>query len=203
VLGKILEKILLKHLSHITTVNKNIPNFQFGFCTNHSTIHQLHRVTDTISTALETKKHCAGLFLDVVKAFDGLLFKLKILFLAPYYLILKSYLDNRTFKVRHNLEHSKQFPIVAGVPQGSDIAPFLFTIYTSDLPTSENTILGTYADDTAILSAATDHTTASLQLQTHIDILFQWFVKLRIKTNEVKTSLPLLPSLLGLITVLQ
>jgi hypothetical protein len=95
--------------------------------------------------------------LDVAKAFDtvwhdGLLFKLKTLFPAPYYLILKSYLDNRTFKVRHNLEHSKQFPIAAGVLQGSDIAPFLYTIYTSDLPTSENTILGTYADDTAILA---------------------------------------------------
>uniref|UniRef100_A0A2S2Q352 Putative RNA-directed DNA polymerase n=1 Tax=Sipha flava TaxID=143950 RepID=A0A2S2Q352_9HEMI len=194
VLGKILEKILLKRLSHITTVNKNIPNFQFGFRTNHSRIHQLHRVTDTISTALETKKYCAGLFLDVAKAFDtvwhdGLLFKLKTLFPAPYYLILKSYLDNHTFKVHHNLEHSKQFPIAAGVPQGSDIAPFLYTIYTSDLPTSENTILGTYADDTAILSTATDHTTASRQLQTHIDILSQWFVKWRIKINETKSSL--------------
>jgi len=132
-------------------------------------------------------------FLDVTKAFDtvwhdGLLFKLKTFFPAPYYLILKSYLDNRTFKVRHNLEHSKQFPIAAGVPQGSDIAPFLYTIYTSDLPTSENTIIGTYTDDTAILSTATDHTIASLQLQSHIDILSQWFVKWRIKINETKSS---------------
>ena len=193
VLGKILEKILLKRLSLITEQNKNLPNFQFGFRTNHSTTHQLHRVTDAISTALETKKYCAGVFLDVAKAFDtvwhdGLLFKLKTLFPAPYYLILKSYLDNRTFKVRHNLHHSTQFPISAGVPQGSDIAPFLYIIYTSDLPTSEKTILGTYADDTALLSIASDNITASLQLQTHIDTLSEWFVKWKIKINESKSS---------------
>lgn len=193
VLGKILEKILLKRLSLITEQNKNLPNFQFGFRTNHSTTHQLHRVTDAISTALETKKYCAGVFLDVAKAFDtvwhdGLLFKLKTLFPAPYYLILKSYLDNRTFKVRHNLYHSTQFPISAGVPQGSDIAPFLYIIYTSDLPTSEKTILGTYADDTALLSIASDNITASLQLQIHIDTLSEWFDKWKIKINESKSS---------------
>jgi hypothetical protein len=63
-------------------------------------------------------------------------------------------LENRTFKVRHNLQHSKQFPIGAGVPQGSEIAPFLYMIYTSDLPKSKKAILGTYADDTALLSIA-------------------------------------------------
>jgi len=132
--------------------------------------------------------------LDVAKAFDtvwheGLLYKLKSLFPAPYYLLLKSYLDNCTFKFRHNLQHSKQFPIAAGVPQGSDIAPFLYIIYTSDLPTSEKTTIGTYADDTALLSTATDHITASPQLQLHIDTLSQWFAKWKIKINESKSSL--------------
>lgn len=193
VLGKILEKILLKRLSAIINESKNLPNFQFGVRANHSTIHQLHRVADTISTALETKKYCAGVFLNVAKAFntvwhEGLLFKLKTLFPAPYYLLLKSYFNNRTFMVRHNLQHSKIFPIDAGVPQDSDIAPFLYIIYTSDLPTSEKTTIGTYADDTALLSSAADHITASLQLQLHIDTLSQWFSKWKIKINESKSS---------------
>ncbi|VVC38716.1 Reverse transcriptase domain [Cinara cedri] len=180
-------------LSVITNENKNLSNFQFGFRANHSKTHQLHLVADTISTALETKKYCAEVFLDVSKTFDtvwheGLLFKLKPLFPAPYYLLLKSYLDNRTFKVRHNLQHSKQFPIAAGVPQGSDIAPFLYIIFTSDLPTSEKTIIGAHADDTALLSTAADHITASLQLQLHIDTLSQWFTKWKIKINESKSS---------------
>jgi len=133
-------------------------------------------------------------FLDVVKAFDtvwhkGLLFKLKTLFPAPYYLFLKSYLDNHTFKVRYNLQHSKQFHIAAWVPQGSDIAPFLYIMYTSDLPILEKTTIETYADDTALLSTASDHITESLQLQLHIDTLSQWLTKWKIKVNELKSSL--------------
>jgi len=193
VLGKILEKIILKRITTIAQSKNSIPNFQFGFRSHHATTHQLHRVADTISAALETKKYCAGVFLDVAKAFDtvwhdGLLFKLKNIFPAPLYLILKSYLTNRSFNVRHNLQHSKQYPIFAGVPQGSDIAPFLYTIYTSDLPTSENTLVGTYADDTALLSVSSDHTTASHQLQTHLNSLSQWFTNWKIKINESKSS---------------
>jgi len=109
VLGKILEKIILKRITTIAQSKNSIPNFQFGFRAHHATTHQLHRVADTISAALETKKYCAGVFLDVAKAFDtvwqdGLLFKLKNIFPAPLYLILKSYLANRSFNVRHNLQ---------------------------------------------------------------------------------------------------
>jgi len=114
-------------------LNNSIPNFQFGLRSLHATTHQLHRVVDTISTALKTKKYCARVFLDVAKAFDtvwhdGILFKLKKIFPVPLYLMLKSYLKNRSFNVRHNFQHSNQFPISADVPQGSDIAPFLHTI---------------------------------------------------------------------------
>jgi len=131
--------------------------------------------------------------LDVAKAFDtvwhdGLLYKLKRIFPASLYLILKFYLANRSFNVRHNLQHSNQYPIAAGVPQGSDIAPFLYTIYTSDLSTSMDTTVGTYADDTALLSASPDHTTASQQLQTHLNSLSQWFTNWKIKINESKSS---------------
>jgi len=58
-----------------------------------------------IASALENKKYYAGLFLDVVQAFDkvwhsGLLFKQKQFMPAPLYLILKTYLENKKFKER-------------------------------------------------------------------------------------------------------
>lgn len=84
--------------------------------------------------------------------------------------------------------NTNQYSISAGVPQGSNIAPFLYTIYTSDLPTSMDTTVGTYADDTAILSASPDHITASQQLQTHLNTLSQWFTNWKIKINESKSS---------------
>jgi len=61
----------------------------------------------------------------------------------------------------NNLQHSNQYPISTDLPQGSDIAPFLYTVYTSDMPSSEDAIVGTYADDTALLSASPDHTIES------------------------------------------
>lgn len=53
--SKIFEKLLYTRLTDILTKDKTIPDHQFGFRSQHSTIHQLHRVTDYISTALEKK----------------------------------------------------------------------------------------------------------------------------------------------------
>jgi hypothetical protein len=62
-----------------------------------------------------------GLFLDIGQAFDkvwhdDLLYKLKLLMPAPYYLIIKSYLQNRSFVVRWGNNISSTYPISAGVP---------------------------------------------------------------------------------------
>ncbi|VVC46179.1 Reverse transcriptase domain [Cinara cedri] len=56
---------------------------------------------------------------------------------------------------------SSIFDIEAGVPQGSDLASDLFNIFTSDIPQTNDTILATYADDTAILSSNSDSAEAS------------------------------------------
>ncbi|KAL4113923.1 hypothetical protein QTP88_017475 [Uroleucon formosanum] len=139
VLGKLFEKLLLKSILKIATDNKIIPEFQFGFKKNHSTVHQLHRVVDHISLAFESKHVCIGVFLDIAQAFDrvwhpGLLFKLKSFLPALYYLLIKSYLNQRTFVTKINGVLSQPQIATAGVPQGSDIAPFLFNVFTNDLP---------------------------------------------------------------------
>ena len=133
-----------------------IPHHQFGFRQAHSTVQQCHRTTDTINKALEDQKYCTAVFLDVSQAFDkvwhpGLLFKIKKETLpSRYYNLLKSYLQDRHFVVKFNNKTSSRFPIHSGVPQGSMLGPLLYTLYTSDLPTSRRTTLSTFADDTAI-----------------------------------------------------
>jgi hypothetical protein len=42
--------------------------------------------------------------------------------------------------------------ILIGVPQGSNLSPNLYHIFTSEIPINSNTVLATYADDIAILS---------------------------------------------------
>lgn len=93
VLSKVFEKlILLRMKPHLTD---SIPNHQFGFRVKHSTIEQVHRVTNTISNTSENKQYCSAAFLDISQAFDkvwheGLLYKIKKILPQPFYLLLRS-----------------------------------------------------------------------------------------------------------------
>ncbi|VVC31270.1 Reverse transcriptase domain [Cinara cedri] len=128
-------------------------------------------------------------FLDIAQTFDrvwydGLLYKLKLFLPAPYYLIIRSYLENRSYKIRYDSSYSPHFSIKAGVPQGSDLSPDLFNIYTVDIPVTTNT---NYADETAILCAKNDPDETSNCLQTHLDSIDNWATKWRIKINPDKS----------------
>jgi hypothetical protein len=59
---------------------------------------------------------------------------------------------------------------------------------TADIPTTHNTTIATYADDTVIMAASEDPPCASLYLQTHLDLLQDWLRTWRIKVNETKSA---------------
>lgn len=95
--GKILERHLLKRILPSMTSNSIFTDSQFGFRNTHSTIHQAHKVVDSISFALEKKSYCMCAFLDIWQAFyrvwhDGLLYKLKTFLHPVFFQIIKSYL---------------------------------------------------------------------------------------------------------------
>lgn len=160
----------------------------------HSTIQQVHRLTNKIRKALEDKHYCPAVYLDVAKAFDkvwheGLLYKIKSLLPYNYFRLLRSYLEGRKFLVRINDDTSTLREIKAGVPQGSVLGPILYLIFTNDLPTpsSPRSVIATFADDTVIMSADESLGTAINTLQTSIDETTNWFNKWGIKINESKT----------------
>jgi hypothetical protein len=192
VLSKVLEKLLLKRLTPILEEQNLIPCHQFGFRRMHGTIEQVHRVVKTASTALEEKKFCTAAFLDVKQAFDrvwhqGLYYKLKLNLPHNMFSILKSYLSQRYFFVKHEDFCTELHPILAGVPQGSVTGPVLYLLYTADLPTTEMTMTATYADDTAVLATHTDPVTASRYLQENLHDMQKWLKKWKIRVNESKS----------------
>jgi hypothetical protein len=78
---KLCEKLIVKQISVFINDKKLIPHTQFGFRNKHSTIHHIHRLTDSISYSLENKLYCSAVLLDIAQFFDkvwhtGLLFKL-------------------------------------------------------------------------------------------------------------------------------
>jgi hypothetical protein len=190
-LSKILEKIILKRLTPILAANKVIPAHQFGFRRKHGTIQQVHRIIHRINNDLENKRYCTTAFIDIGQAFDkvwhiGLLLKQALP--HPAFTLLRSYLANRIFQVRHQEAHNSLYPILAGLPQGSILGPILYTIFTADLPEAEQTLTVTYADDTAILASHEDPIVATSKLQTHLHRPEYWLQQWRISANESKST---------------
>jgi hypothetical protein len=81
-----------------------------------------------INEALENKQYCSAAFLDTSQASNkvwhtGLLYKQRRFLPLNYFLVTKSYLDSRRFLIKIENEHTKLFPVNAGIPQGSILRP--------------------------------------------------------------------------------
>ncbi|GBM32324.1 RNA-directed DNA polymerase from mobile element jockey [Araneus ventricosus] len=193
-LGKIFEKILQKRINSYCDSSNIIPKEQFGFRAQHSTIHQLLRVTNSITEGMNNKFYTGGIFLDIQKAFDrvwhdGLIYKLIQLNFPKYLInILKSFLENRTFKVVIHGETSNTGVIKAGTPQGSVLSPILYSIFTSDFPSHPRTITCLFADDSAVLAQGTTIKYILRTLQSFLVSLEEWLTKWRIAVNTDKTK---------------
>lgn len=193
IISKVFERLFLRRLEPTLDSNNVLPNYQFGFRKQHGTIEQIHRVVKTIRNSLEHKNYCTAAFLDVSQAFDkvwhvGLISKIKSIFPYPISSLLRSYLTDRFFQVKRGGEITNLFPICSGVPQGSILGPTLYLIYTSDLPTTINTTIATYADDTVIMASNPIATEASEVLQNHLTELESWLKLWRVQVNSLKST---------------
>jgi hypothetical protein len=86
------------------------------------------------------------------------------------------------------METSTYYSIQLGVPQGSVLGPFLYLMFTADIPTTNNTTIGTFADDTAIISVNGNPQMASENLQSHLNQLQEWLNNWRVKVNQNKSA---------------
>lgn len=90
--------------------------------------------------------------------------------------------------VKYGDAHSTLTAIKSGVPQSSVLGPILYLIYTADLPTNPQTMVATFADDTAILASHENPERASEIVQYNISILDKWLQKWRIRANGTKSN---------------
>lgn len=196
-LGKIYERLLLSRLwSHVNEL-KLLPNEQFGFRARHSCPQQVLRITEHVLSKFNHTwpAGTGAIFLDVAKAFDkvwhnGLIYKL-FKFGVPdrLVLILRDYLQHRSFRYRVEGTLSSPHPIRAGVPQGSVLAPLLFTLYTSDMPRAHHQVeIALFADDTALYTSDRNSRRVCIRLQEALTALGEWFRKWRIEVNPEKSA---------------
>ena len=192
-LSKLFEIVLQSKIKCFLNSANAIPNHHFGFREKYGTVEQVDRVTSEIRKCFEQKKYCSAVFLDVAQAFDkvwheGLMYKIKRILPVNTHNILQSYLKERKFRIKYNEYVTRDYDILAGVPQGSVLGPTLYLIFTADLPTSEEVLTSTFADDTAILSSHHNPIIASVELNKHLKHMEIWFNNWRIRINELKSK---------------
>ena len=66
--------------------------------------------------------------------------------------LTSSFLSNRWLRVIPDGKSSQEYPVNAGVPQGSILGPTLFLLYVNDLPDEVICNIAIYADDTPLYS---------------------------------------------------
>lgn len=98
--------------------------------------------------SLKKKYFCLRVFWDICQAsdrvwHDSLLFKLKSF--SPSPLILSFYiffLKNTVALSMYQNRNLMSRPILADFPQGSDLSPMIYNVYTPDKPRTNKTLLG-------------------------------------------------------------
>jgi len=117
-ISKVLERPIAARMVRIMEAKGILSEHQFGFRAGYCTVEQLHRVVKQILSAFERKEYCNAIFLDVSEKFDrvwhsGLLLKIKNTLPAPYFGLLRSYLEKIRFAVRFHSALSNEPNVAA------------------------------------------------------------------------------------------
>lgn len=195
-LGKLFEKLILDLLADFEDNNKIVIVQQFGFRKEHSTVHQILRITEKVSKGFNKNRSTAMVLLDLEKAFDsvwhdGLIFKLlNSNYPMRLVKIVQSYLTCRKAFVQVGTSSSTSFELPAGVPQGSLLSPHLFNIFINDVPLPKNGEVAMYADDTAIYCDVSwkNASRAKKILENGLNDVHTFFTNWKIKLNKEKTE---------------
>ena len=156
-ISKILEKIMYKRVYKFLNNTNQFYYSQYGFRTGHSCNQVICELVGEIVKNTEKNWTTVCVFLDLSKAFDTLEHSTVIQKLECYGIRgnaldwFRSYLDNRTIRVKLDQVRSNEFPVNYGAPQGSCLGPLIFLIFCNDLNIHlEHMQCIQFADDTTL-----------------------------------------------------
>ena len=193
---KVMERMLVAHITDYLEQGSVLSNRQFGFRKGYSTEDQLLLAYSKIAEEVDKGRCVDAVYLDFSKAFDvldhGLLLeKLRSLGFCQQILNwIRSFLYGRSMKVSVGGCDSRAVPVLSGVPQGSVLGPLLFLIYVNSLGTDFGCEWYAFADDLKLfVSHPRDETSQSnSQLQDDLDLLVALSRSWNLKLNPSKCA---------------
>ena len=139
-ISKLTERVVHNRINTYLSANDlHVPS-QFGYKRHHSCETFLLKLIDDILVTVDSKLGVVVLIIDLSAAFDTVDHTVLLHILQSKFNIngsalawLKSFLSDRTQRVKIGDSLSSSLTILYGVPQGSILGPLLFNLYCSSL----------------------------------------------------------------------
>jgi retron-type reverse transcriptase len=195
VFSKILERLIHKRLYKFVSCYNLLHENQFGFRPGLSTEMAILQVYNNIISALDSRKHTVGVFLDLSKAFDTINHDILLSKLAHYGIRgialewFRSYLNDRFQFVTYNSHKSPLLNISTGVPQGSILGPLLFILYINDLfYVCKHSSTTLFADDCNIVASHKNFDQLIEFVNHDLCNISTWFMANKLSLNIKKSN---------------
>ena len=201
-ISKLTERVVHDRINKHLTANSLNSSSQFGYKKNHNVETLMLKLVDDILIAVDRNFGVVMLIVDLSAAFDTVDHQLLIKILRDRYMIggsalnwIKSFLTDRSQRVKIGNSLSDSLAVLFGVPQGSILGPLLFNLYCSTINdafcSSGFSSMG-YADDnfgSRIFTARTKLSTLSTAVPDCLSSIKRWtdahFLKLNMEKTEI------------------
>jgi hypothetical protein len=200
-IAKLTETCVKVQIVHYSKTSNLITPHQSAYLENHSTITALHKMVNDWYDNINNNLVTVTCFLDLTKCFDTVDHNILLSKLCSYGFDtnalkwIKSYLTDRTQKVRLKSKLSNTQMLNIGVPQGSILGPILFLLFINDLPSClKFCICCIYADDVTLYFSSTLITDAQTKLQTDLVRITKWFTMNKLLVNVNKSNCMIISS---------
>ena len=193
-LSKVFEKLLYIRLEKFFLKNSIISKQQFGFRRGYSTEMAITDLHNKLLKNIDEDYFSCCIFLDLSKAFDTVNHKLLLKKLHMYGIrgnmhdLLASYLTNRKQFTECNNIRSRTNTVVCGVPQGSTLAPLLFSLCINDLSIHTAFHVTLFADDTVLLMRNRNINQLQKNVNHELRVIDDWMKYNRLSLNYSKTN---------------
>ena len=199
-ISKVIERLALARFLPHVAASGNFSPLQSAYRKHHSTETALLKILGNLYRIIDEKKTAVLIGLDLSAAFDTidhniLMERLHSVFGVSDVALkwIGTYLQGRSQYIKFAGEQSPTSPVEVGMPQGSVLGPFLFSVYVSPIVnviTSFGVQHHQYADDTQLYMAVKSsiNTDDMSRLEQCTLVVQDWFLQNGMLLNPEKSE---------------